>query len=344
MNQSLIKRLAETFLLPTEVVEKILELDIDSAMEQAMSERIIPSQNYQPNQYDVKLGGYSTTPEDMVIQYYDRLDSSKLTSSEPEENIKNHDSYVSYLELSKQGSEPPPISVIKQSSGVMVSINRRRLLVAQELNKPIGAWVESDTAEYGSTLTLGAFNDIKAQIENENRIDLDDLAAKGFDVTRVWYHGTAEEFDKYDLEKFGTNEPKGDYVGKAIFFATNEETAMKYAVQAGGSNVMRVFLKMDNCLNVPDAGLDLSFYDGIDASKILKPAEYEALKNHPHINKFAHLFMEQSERAAFFKSKGYDGFIEEKSNQAAVLSAEQIFILPPDFKIENKVKIPRLKM
>lgn len=331
-------------MLPVEVVENIISLDVNSAMEQAIIDRITPSRKYIPNKYDIKLDGYSSSPEDMTIQYYDRLNSSELTLSEPKGDIKNHESYERYLSLSMQGSEPPPVTVVKQPSGTMVSINRRRVLVAQELNKPIGAWVESDTAEYGSTLTLGAFNAAKEKIENEDTIDLEALAAMGFDVTRIWYHGTAEDFDEYDLDKFGTNEPKGDYIGKAIFFASNEETAMKYAAQAGGNKVMRVFLRMGNCLNVPTSGLDLSFYDGIKASEILKPTEYEALKNHPHVNKFAHLFMDQAERAEFFKAKGYDGFIEEKSNQAAVLSPSQIFILPHDFKLENKMKAPRLKM
>ncbi|MCY9861417.1 hypothetical protein OTK49_02650 [Vibrio coralliirubri] len=344
MSHELATKLSEMFLLPIEVVNNILELDVNEAMEKSTCERMFPSQSYRPNQYQIRLDGHSELPEDMTIQYYDRLKSTELIPSEAEGDIKKHESYTRYLNLSREGSEPPPITVVKHSSGKLISINRRRVLVAQELNKKIGAWVESETVNGGSTLTLGAFNEAKKLILCEKEINLGALTELGFDVSRVWYHGTAVDFDRFELDKFGSNEPKGDYIGKAIFFASDEETALKYALQAGGNKIMKCFLKMSNCLNITDTGLERSFYDGIKPSEILKPSDFEAIKNHPDVNRFAHLFMDQSQRSEYFKSKGYDGFIEEKSKQAAVLSPAQTFILPTDYKLNNKPKSIKFKM
>lgn len=147
----------------------------------------------------------------------------------------------------------------------------------------------------------------------------------------TFYHGTSKAFTEFDLEKFGQNEKRGDIVGKALFFAFDQDTAMKYAIQAGGNTIIPVKLSMNNPLVISKGSkVPLEYYDSIDPSLYLSEEKMSALShcNPLVVNRYAHLFMSQEERAEYCKMKGYDGMIDHNSNQAAVLSASQVEVLP----------------
>lgn len=316
--------------IPVEVVRNLLtEFDEEKAIELDHFERF--DKNYFSNKnvdrYKIKLSGYSDDPNEHTISYLDILDSDSVVSSEDEQNIKNHQSYKDYLELTKSGSKPPPITVIKNNrSDKFVSVNRRRLLVAQELKIPICAWVESDTVgEQGLTLTLGRFKDEKNKLREEIK------NKREFDRSVIWYHGTNVDFNEFDLECFGKNEKGGDYVGKAIFFANNKLTAKKYAKQAGGDIVKEVYLSMNNPLVIPKEGIPDSYYDDILPEKYIDSIELSELRQagvpESEIKLIASFEMSESERADYCKNKGYDGLLDLKYGQAAVFCSSQIEVI-----------------
>lgn len=326
--------------IPVEVVRNLLTgFDEEKAIELDHFERF--DKNYFSNKnidrYEIKLSGYSDDPNDHTISYIDILDSDSVVSSEAEQNIKEHQSYKDYLELTKSGSKPPPITVVKKNrSDKIVSVNRRRLLVAQELKVPVCAWVESDTVgEHGLPLTLGRFKEEK----NKLREEIDNK--REFDRNVVWYHGTNVDFSEFDLECFGENEERGDYVGKAIFFANNKFTAKKYANQSGGDIVKEVYLSMKNPLIIPKEGISNSYYDDIVPEKYIDSIELSELRKalvpESDIKLMASFEMSEEERADYCKGKGYDGLLDLKYGQAAVFCSSQIEVIEHKNKLNLKV-------
>ena len=328
--------------IPVKVVSNLLSgFDEEKAIELDHLERF--DKNYFSNKnidrYEIKLSGYSDDPNDHTISYLDILDSASVVSSEAEQSIKDHQSYKDYLELTKSGSKPPPITVIKNNrSDKFVSANRRRLLVAQELKIPICAWVESDTVgEHGLPLTLGRFK------EERNKLREEINNKREFDRSVVWYHGTNVDFSEFDLECFGKNEEGGDYIGKAIFFANSRFTAKKYAKQAGGDIVKEVYLSMNNPLVIPKEGIPDSYYDDIVPEIYIDSIELRELReagvSESEIKLIASFEMSETERAEYCKSKGYDGLLDLKYGQAAVFCSSQIEVIEHKNKLNLKVAI-----
>lgn len=56
----------------------------------------------------------------------------------------------------------------------------------------------------------------------------------------VVYHGSSEQFDKFDLGKAGANKDSG-FLGKGLYFTPHQELAEKY-----GSVLYKTFLKIDH--------------------------------------------------------------------------------------------------
>ena len=113
-------------------------------------------------------------------------------------------------------------------------------------------------------------------------------------------------------------------MGKAIFFAENQETAKKYI--KGSGRVIKVKLKMINPLVVDDNFI----YDDFLKDVVVSDKIPEVIKGNSAIaRKMTWInFTSQEDKANYTKSKGYDGLIDLKYGQAAVFSSEQIVIQP----------------
>lgn len=123
----------------------------------------------------VAIWGYGE-PNDFSIMVLATLSGDQLkstTSSEAQERIKQHPSYARYRELSLSGSMPPPIHACQSFDGSIRSANRRRLLVAQEVDTPLRAWVESLNADT-TVVTYGQFkeavNELREAMNRDSKI------------------------------------------------------------------------------------------------------------------------------------------------------------------------------
>lgn len=359
MDKELLNLISEQLMLPIEVVKNIELLDVELAKsigEVNLSSCHLLSEE-PPAQYSVMLDAFGVESDlDIPISYLMRLKPSDLVSSEHQEKIKSHPTYKDYLTLSKFGSEPPPVSVILHSNGSMVCQNRRRLLVAQELNKSVNAWVQNDTFSddgVDCVLTLGRYRSTKEALsdafinKHPEFTDIDEykayLASQGFDVSRVFYHGTSVDFEisDIDINKFGENEAEGDYVGKALFFTPDRSKALRYARSAGGCIVKEVYLKIENPLVVPEEGLDSSYYDDIDPAKYFNEEDLVWLGDESR--EAAFFEMTQEELREYAISKGYDGLVDNSYNQRAVFDKEQVAPLtPPSLMLKCSSPSPKI--
>lgn len=168
MTQSEIERLADYLQVPCGVVRGLESIDFDAARELGRRNLHQPESFTEapPVKHSLMIDALDFSENDeAAIAYYDVIDSKLLISSELEQDIKNHPSYKDYVMLSRFGSEPPPIGVTRTVNGELVSRNRRRTLVAKELGKSIGAWVESDTVgKEGFTLSVTRYKEAKTHL------------------------------------------------------------------------------------------------------------------------------------------------------------------------------------
>jgi hypothetical protein len=102
------------------------------------------------------LGTWRLDPLDGDYDVLVELPTDQIISGEPEDGVKFHESYKHYLLWARHGLEPPPITVVAHADdGRLVSIDRRRLLAAQEAGrKKIKAWFSETTPNGGPTWKL----------------------------------------------------------------------------------------------------------------------------------------------------------------------------------------------
>lgn len=117
----------------------------------------------------VAIWGYGDRREFSILSLETlRGDQLQATvSAEAEERIKQHPSYHRYRELTLSGSVPPPIHACQSHDGRIRSANRRRLLVAQETETPLRAWLERlnpDTTVISYGQFLDAVGELQARI------------------------------------------------------------------------------------------------------------------------------------------------------------------------------------
>jgi hypothetical protein len=77
------------------------------------------------------------------------FDPHQLANDEPERDGREHYSFATYLTWAREGHTPPPITVMRHADSRIISSNRRRLLVARDLDRPIGGWYSETTITGG---------------------------------------------------------------------------------------------------------------------------------------------------------------------------------------------------
>lgn len=142
----------------------------------------------------------------------------------------------------------------------------------------------------------------------------------------IWYHGTDYDFDEFDIEKFGTNEKRGDYIGKAIYFSQHESTAKKYIKEENG-RIIRVKLSMKNPLIVDDDFNMKDFIKNITVPSEFKSVFGEGISGASVQELYWYTKLSADGISKYVRSEGYDGLIDLKYGQSAVFSEKQIHIV-----------------
>jgi hypothetical protein len=102
-----------------------------------------------------KVCCFHTRPLESYTEFLDVFDSRRLVTSEPEGGIRKHRTYLRYVEMLRDGLEPPYIHVFEDEGGKLVSTNRRRTLASQELGRRITGWHDVPNHETGNPLKYG---------------------------------------------------------------------------------------------------------------------------------------------------------------------------------------------
>ena len=85
-----------------------------------------------------------------------------LGTAEHTQDILRHESFGRYCRMFEAGTQPPPVMVFESADQAIVSANRRRVLAAQETNRPLVGWLVPNHDGIG--LKLG---DVLAVVEEE---------------------------------------------------------------------------------------------------------------------------------------------------------------------------------
>lgn len=85
-----------------------------------------------------------------------------LATAEQTQDILRHESFGRYCRMFEAGVQPPPVMVFESANQAVVSANRRRVLAAQETNRPLVGWLVPNHDGIG--LKLG---DVLAVVEEE---------------------------------------------------------------------------------------------------------------------------------------------------------------------------------
>lgn len=97
-------------------------------------------------------------PNEAYVDFMHEFDPKDLTPTEHEDGVKQRDkSYPKYVEWAKAGHKPPPISAaVSEKTGKYLSMNRRRVLAAQDAGvKSIKGWLGVNNKETGNPLKYG---------------------------------------------------------------------------------------------------------------------------------------------------------------------------------------------
>jgi len=134
----------------------------------------------------VLLSGYGDLEDRsiMVLEVLAGKDLQEAISTEHPERIRQHPTYAEYRSRLAAGEMPPPIMACRAVDGKVRSINRRRLLVAQELNIPIHAWVET-LDEKTSPFTYGDFKSCLEKALAEEMVHRPSLPTVSADTTTI---------------------------------------------------------------------------------------------------------------------------------------------------------------
>ncbi|MGR5367108.1 LPD23 domain-containing protein [Photobacterium damselae] len=282
-----------------------------------------------------KFGASKLASSEGAEQVYERILSSKSI------DMAQHNDLFAAIEKNISGDvKEAADAVYGASMGYFSEISG---LTQEELTHRYDLVVEWDGSKEKNSFIHDEELATMSQCEYESLVE-----KNGFGIGSVYYHGTSQDFEKFDESFFNKNERRGDYIGCGFYFTKNKETALKYAKQAGGDIVKEVFLKQMNPLIIPESGsLDKSVYDDIDASKYFDEETEKLLGENAKY--YATFEMQPSELADYMKSKGYDGLMDNSYDQVAVFDASRIMPasvdelrasrgvdLKEDSKIKNK--------
>ncbi|MBN3760867.1 hypothetical protein [Burkholderia sp. Ac-20365] len=172
VNEEAVGKVMERFGLPRRAVHDLVSLSIEALRDR--DRHLVWSNMMEPSEFPrhelgtAKIDAYICDPMECYTEYLDEFDAKDLVTSETEDGIRKHRTYARYVEMALEGHEPPPIHVFaSEKIGVLVSTNRRRTLVAQQLGRRIKGWHGRHNFETGLPLKYG---DVKrAYIEALNQ-------------------------------------------------------------------------------------------------------------------------------------------------------------------------------
>lgn len=142
--------------LPRLAAVELLTLPVDALRQR--DREVVVSNGMSPADFAryemgaAKIGAFNTHPSESYVEYLAEFDSSSLLLAECVGHIKSHVTYPRYLEMRKQGFEPPYVLVCGNEKGQLISSNRRRTLVAQELKLPLNGWYSPHNHDTGLPL------------------------------------------------------------------------------------------------------------------------------------------------------------------------------------------------
>ncbi|PSV00602.1 LPD23 domain-containing protein [Photobacterium kishitanii] len=274
------------------------------------------------------LGGMFEKFKSWLKSIYQGLSQNKLASSNGAEGL--YSKILSGENLAEGALQKSMFDAISEGMGSDIAIATEDLYKSS-----IGYFAKASGLPVDELLTKFSLNVESLKVDKPTVVDkttmanLDQsdykasLTLQGFDTENIWYHGTSVDFTDFDVEKFGTNEKRGDYVGKSIFFTKSRDTALKYAKQAGGDIVKEVFLRQRSPLVIEDGvGVDKSIYDGINPLDFF---DADVIANLGDEAKYYCTFkMDGEQIASYMKSKGFDGLLDHSYGQAAVFCGEDV--------------------
>jgi len=277
VNESAIAETARRFNLPALAVRELVGVDIEELRDRdrylAMSNQLDPASFPRFELGAIKINAHHTELRESYVEFLNEFDSRELVCSEAEQGIKKTATYTRYIEMAKDGYEAPYINVYEQENGVLVSVNRRRTLVAQELGRKIKGWHGKPNFETGLPLKYGdvldGYDEALERLYANARPSFGERAAAlaaWFGKSKVIddrgdplpvFHGTADDFDSFDI-RHGGKATGAEDTATGFWFSRHPRRANLAAQDAAvqkndrsdaiyeeGANVMPVLLRME---------------------------------------------------------------------------------------------------
>lgn len=156
-----VAEVAKRFGLTEQAVKELLEMPTDVLVAREVARGKVPSNETgsPAPAVNLPLGSASVDPWGELGERYvnelREMDAALLRVTEPEDGIRAHETYRTYLAWARAGHIAPPVSVAETANGFFNSCNRRRTLVAQELGQTVLAWFSPHNPETGLPLKYG---------------------------------------------------------------------------------------------------------------------------------------------------------------------------------------------
>jgi len=131
---------------------------------------------------------------------------------------------------------------------------------------------------------------------------INDAEYKGFDVDTVYYHGTSNEFDEFDIKKMGSSTDPG-IRGKGFYFSPNKKTAESY-----GSILKSTHLKLEKPIDLLSFKSKNELAEYLDISIDILTERVDSLPS-GDVRSIKVLPAHSGQFTSAVKSKGHDSII-----------------------------------
>lgn len=280
---------AKRFSIPPRSVEELISRDVHELRDR--DRFLAPSNHYEVTGYPrfelgaAKMGSYHHDLRECYVEFLDEFDPHMLVNSESEDRIKCHATYQRYVEMLHEGHEPPYIHAFENERGVLVSINRRRTLAAQEFatrnpGHRIKGWHGMPNHETGNPLKYG---DVLAAYDEALALGVANRPVRGDTASQVraqlarWIDGSAIVNQDGTARRLyhGTNAVFGAFRPNAkglIFISPEPHCASSYAL-GDGANVIPVYVRAIDPFNGENAAHVRRVLAHLDREQVL--SEYD---------------------------------------------------------------------
>lgn len=280
---------ARRFSIPARAVRELISVDVRELRDR---DRFLAP----PNHLEVtgfprfelgaaKMGSYHHDLRECYVEFLDEFDPHDLVNSESEDGIKRHATYQRYVDMLHEGHEPPYIHAFENERGVLVSVNRRRTLAAQEFatrnpGHRIKGWHGTPNHETGNPLKYGdvlAAYDEALVLGVANRPAREGIASHVHDQLARWIGGSAIVNQDGTARRLyhGTNAVFAAFRPNAkglIFVSPEPHCASSYAL-GDGANVIPVYVRATDPFNGENAAHVRRVLAHLDREQVL--SEYE---------------------------------------------------------------------